>query len=164
MVLETELDISLKKMKMKLYRSRSHGNCFFQSISKFFKLLGDDKGTTSDIRKNCINYILQNQSIREYISMHLGMTNEEIDNDLYELRVEGVYELDIFDILPVVIATQYNIKVSIYTYMDLSNTEIHKDEKDTYLPIEYGSYKKRHLSEINLLYRNLEHYDLLYPI
>lgn len=164
MVLETELDISLKKMKMKLYRSRPHGNCFFQAISKYFKLMKDDKGFTSDIRKRCISYISQNQFVKEYISTHLGMTYQEIDNDLYELRVDGVYEIDIFDILPVIVASQYNVKVSIYTYMDSSNEEIYKDEKETYYPIHYQTHKQRNSKEIHLLYRNLEHYDLLFPM
>ena len=156
---------SLKRLDMKLYRSKPHGNCFFSSLSKYFNLSNNTQGTAKDIRKNVIQFIKENQYVFDYISNVAGMTPNEIDDDLYELRQQGVYDLDIFDVLPVIIATQYNIKLCIYTWIELSDQYITKKDMEMYLPIKYqGNNIKRNLNEISLLYSNLEHYDLLYPL
>ena len=95
-----------------------------------------------------------------YIQNTLGMTEKQIHDDLYELRNIGVYDLDIFDIIPIIIANQYNIKVSIYTWMEWSEKGIDINDKEIYYPMKYD----KNIKEMSLLYSNMEHYDLLFPI
>tara|TARA_Y100000389_G_C17074336_1_gene323538 strand:- start:81 stop:566 length:486 start_codon:yes stop_codon:yes gene_type:complete len=160
MYVDNILNKSLQLLNLKLYKSNPSGNCFFSSIAKYFKLSNDYKGNAKIIRKNIINYIKNNNDITCYIQNTLGMSLIEINDDLDELRKTGIYDLDIFDILPIIIATQYNIKITIYTWMDLSNTLLNDNDKEIYFPI---NCENREINEIILLYSNLEHYDLLYP-
>jgi hypothetical protein len=153
------LDNSLSKMNFKLYKSKPFGNCFFNSVAKYFRLINNSKGSSKDIRLNLIKYITNNDYIMLYIQNTLGMTEKQTHDDLYELRNIGVYDLDIFDIIPIIIANQYNIKVSIYTWMECSEKEIDSNDKETYYPIKYD----KNIKEMSLLYSNMEHYDLLFP-
>jgi hypothetical protein len=155
------LNESIQRLNLKLYRSKPYGNCFFTSISKHFKLINKPNGSGKDIRKNVIKYIKNNKNIFDYIKTIAGMSSQEVDDDLYELRQDGVYDLDIFDILPVIIATQYNIKICIYTWMEVSNQPITEKDIEIYYPIQIAREK---LGELCLLYSNLEHYDLLFPL
>jgi len=153
------LEESIKKLKLKLYKSKPFGNCFFNSVSKYFRLINDPQGSSKDIRLNLIKYITNNDYIMLYIQNTLGMTEKQIHDDLYELRNLGVYDLDIFDIIPIIIANQYNIKVSIYTWMEWSEKGIDHNDKEIYYPMRYD----KNIKEMLLLYSNMEHYDLLFP-
>lgn len=153
------LNESLYDLNLKIYKCKPSGNCFFTAIAKYFKIINKPKGNAGDIRKNVIQYIKNNNDIILYIQRVLGISIKEIDDELYELRKSGVYDLEIFDLLPIIIADQYNIKVSIYTWMELSEVNITDKDKETYCPINYSGNE---LNEVFLLYSNLEHYDLLY--
>lgn len=154
------LERSLDALKLKIYKSKPFGNCFFSSISRYFKLSNSNHISGRNIRHNVTSYIENNKDIRAVIKAYTGMSEREIINDLIELKKDKVYDIDIFDILPTIIATQYNIKVCIYTWIDGSCKQLTKKDKEIYLPI-HGS--KNINNEIHLLYSNLEHYDLLYP-
>lgn len=150
---------SLNRLAFKLYRSKPFGNCFFNSISKYFRLSSNIRLSGIEIRKNLITYIKNSSFVLEYLQNIGGMSMEKIAEELQELKQSGTYDLDIFDFLPTIIATQYNIRVVIYTWMDGCSTQIGVKDKEIYNPIPDGKPSKK----IQLLYSNLEHYDLLYP-
>lgn len=155
---ETLLE-SIKHLNFKLYYSKPFGNCFFNSIAKYFRLKNKSNITGITIRKEIVKYILNNNNIFNYIISILGIKKKELNMQLNELRKNGVYELDVFDIIPLIIATKYNVKISIYTFMDTNDTIITKKDCETYYPIDN---RNEYLDEISLLYANVEHYDLLY--
>ncbi len=150
---------SLKNMNLKIYKSKPFGNCFFNSISKYMRMSKNIHISGNNIRKNLIQYIEDNSFVINYLQNIGGMSIEDISCDLVELKKSGVYDLDIFDFIPVIIATQYNLKISIYTWIELSDVHLEHKDKETYYPIK----NKKTSGEVILLYSNLEHYDLLYP-
>ena len=158
-MLQETLNESFNELGFKLYKSKPTGNCFFSSLSKYFRLSGCPHGDSKTMRLSLIKYIKQNSDIFEYIQNTLGMSSQEIDDDLYDLRQSGVYDVDIFDVLPVIVATQYDIKVCIYTWMS-ETPYISESDCEVYVPINFKDKNK--ISSIHLLYTDLEHYDLLY--
>lgn len=150
---------SLQHLKLKLYRSKPFGNCFFNSISKYLRLSENIHHSGMKIRQNLIQYIEETPFILEYLQQIGGMSMEQIAEDLQELKQSGVYDLDIFDFLPTIVATQYRIKVVIYTWMDFTSSILNDKDKEVYHPVNHI----KSTGEIYLLYSNLEHYDLLFP-
>lgn len=157
---ETLLE-SIEQLNFKLYYSKPFGNCFFNSIAKYFRLKYKTNINGMQIRKNIVEYILDNNKIFNFIISMLGIKKKELNIQLNELKKNGVYELEVFDILPVIMATKYNVKISIYTFMESNDDIISKNDCETYYPIEN---RNENLEEISLLYANVEHYDLLYYI
>ena len=153
------LNESISDMNLRIYQSKPFGNCFFTSIAKHLRLSKIIKMTGREIRKNVVKYVHDNEFIIDYIQKFTGMTRENINEDLCDLKKDGVYEVELFDLLPIIIATQYNMKISIYTWMECSEEGINESDKESYYPIHSNHWQ----GEIKLLYSNLEHYDLLYP-
>lgn len=152
---------SLTNLNFKLYKSQPMGNCFFNSIAKYFRLNDKMNITGKEVRLNLIKFITTNEHIMKYMETTLAMSNKDIHDELYELRNNGVYDLDIFDIIPIIIATQYNIKVCIYTWMICSENLLNESDCEIYVPItDYDT----NINKIHLLYSNMEHYDLLFPL
>lgn len=150
---------SLDHLQFKLYRSKPFGNCFFNSISKYLRLSKNIQISGMKVRYKLIQYIEETPLILDYLQQIGGMNTERIAEDLHELKQSGVYDLDIFDFLPTIVATLYRKKVVIYTWMTSSSSILNDNDKEIYYPIDH--HKPR--EEIQLLYSNLEHYDLLFP-
>lgn len=161
---------SLNELDFKLYRTRPSGNCFFSCMAKYLRMNGfcnqnlKKKGpiNTGFVRESLIKYIQTNRFIINFIQQNAGMSKKDIEEDLYELRQSGVYDLDIFDLIPIIIATQYNINVCIFTWISSSSNMISYDDCEVYCPIGCSKKESKQLGKVHLLYTDLEHYDLLY--
>jgi len=155
------------------------GNCFFRSIAKhceFENIKIDGKEVIfSDLRNKCIDYlqglidiewelpedyrsIIPNIKFNTYSDedKKIEITDKdkkiEINKRLNNLKEEGVYQTDEFDMIIQYAADAINMTLNIYS-IDENNENI-----------RLTSYVPEHpITEINLLYLNIDHYELLYP-
>ena len=138
------------------------GDCFFRTIAKHCEF----EGIQIDhilLRNKIVRYIdkrIENEwkmpeKEREILpsiifnSVSNNDKKEELREKLNVLRTEGIYERDEFDILVEYAADALNMTLNIYSI-------------DSNIRISHH-VPSRSLIEINLLYVNRNHYELLYP-
>ena len=138
------------------------GDCFFRTIAKHCEFEGV-KIDPIVLRNKIVRYIEKRiehewkipEKEREILSSILfnSISNNDKKKELREklnaLKTEGIYERDEFDILVEYAADALNMTLNIYSI-------------DSNIRISHH-VPSRSLIEINLLYVNRNHYELLYP-
>ena len=156
------------------------GNCFFHSINLHYVLQTKtiDIMTTfiavppvpntykyhknpdsSIIRNEIFEFMQNNEEIREFITIYGGYEDKAIlDNEINDMNKDTKYDIPLFDLFPVIVATLYQCSISIYA--------VTADNKKVMNIAEPQIYKGLNSQEddpvINLLYINQSHYELLY--
>jgi len=140
----------------------SDGDCFFRTIAKHCEFEGIQIDPIV-LRNKIVRYIEKRiehewripEKEREILSSIIfkGVSNDEKKEELREklnaLKTEGIYERDEFDILVEYAAHAINMTLNIYSI-------------DSNIRISHHVPSKS-LIEINLMYVNRNHYELLYP-
>ena len=140
----------------------SDGDCFFRTIAKHCEFEGIQIDPIL-LRNKIVRYIEKRieheweipEKEREILpsilfnSVSNDKKKEELHQKLNALKTEGTYEIDEFDILVEYAADALNMTLNIYSI-------------DSNIRISHHVPSKS-LIEINLLYVNRNHYELLYP-
>jgi hypothetical protein len=126
------------------------GNCFFDTLSKFYELNGIEK-SHSELREELITYIDKNKvKIKQYHDGNEKSFNKAVD----ELSILGAWCSNLGDSVPSIAATAFNIKIIIHDVRQKNKViprNINRIELDP------GGNPKY---TVNML-RNKNHYELL---
>jgi hypothetical protein len=160
------------------------GNCFFHCIHLYFILssisfvafhnifIEISASTPSifryknsiysyKIRNEIFEFIHNNEAMQDFICLYGGYEDnlENLVKEVDDLQQDTNYEIPLFDLFPVVIATLYQVNVCIFP------VEVHEGGDDCKFT-DCQTYKGLNPQEkdptINLLYINSCHYELLY--
>jgi hypothetical protein len=82
--------------------------------------------------------------------------------EVNELNIDTNYEIPLFDLFPIVVATLYKINLCIYP-VSVMGEECHFKEPQVYKPLDLPSCIDIKLT-VNFLYINGLHYELLYDV
>ncbi len=140
----------IKKNNFTKVETAEDGNCFFDTLSKFYEL-NEIKKSHSELRKELITYIDKNKvKIQQY---HAG-NEKSFNNAIDELSKLGAWSSNLGDSVPSIAATAFNIKIIIHDVHQknkINPRNINRIELD---PGEKPDYT------VNML-RNKNHYELL---
>ena len=165
----------------------SDGNCFFHSLQIYFMLNCIIKSSkifyknftgippventfqynqafgqkTTDLRNQIFRFIRDNEEIQNLLCLYGGYENSVLlMKEVNELNKDTKYEIPLFDLFPIIVATLYKVNICIY------QVDIINDYTDCVFrePQIYKSFNNEEEGlTINLLYINGIHYELLYP-
>lgn len=130
--------------KFKIIKIDADGNCLFNCFIKQGMILE----SLDDFRYNIKEFMKDNQG--DYDTQ--GMNNREWDSYTDDIKKNGEWNKDIFDIVPLAISKMKNITIHIFDYKSMNNDGVEMiQEKPTII----GDYEK------NIYLRKLDnHYDL----
>lgn len=131
--------------KFKIIKIDADGNCLFNCFIK----QGVISESLDDFRYTIKEFMKNNKD--DYDTQ--DMSNREWDYHTDPIKINGVWDKDIFDIVPYAISKMINIKLNIFNFISMNNggTEMISDK-----PTIIGDYNK------NIYLMKLDnHYDLL---
>ena len=162
------------------------GNCFFHAIYLYFILTASlrhdvcynnfisyfipvgqvsntftyyKKPNSSVIRNEIFEFIQTNKEIRDFITIYGGYEDKQVLNsEIHALQRDTNYEIPLFDLFPIVVATLYQCNICIYA-VNGDNNSIEIQPPQLYKGINNNDNNPL----INLLYINQCHYELLFP-
>lgn len=112
------------------------------------------------IRKELAEF-LKKEDIHNFIVERGGYNGNEkgLQHEIDKVLINGIYNVPIFDLFPIIIATMYNFKVVIHPVL------FTRSSCSMGIPQEYHSIYETTTDGcvLNLLYLNGNHYDLLVP-
>lgn len=151
----SKLEESIDKLGLQQFDVKADGDCLFHSLVFLFK---DQTVTSKDIRKKMVDYICENSEIYEYITVMGGYGDRMhiLREELEYISNPKTYDVPIFDLFPVIIASAFQIELQIYPWQSNDENDIGITECDmeSYMPLNPSVY----VPIIKLLYVDGIHY------
>jgi hypothetical protein len=155
------IEKSVLDLGFQIISSKDDSNSFFNSISTYFNLNGENFGDANTLRQNLVYYIISNEEIKSYLVEVGGIDFNQLNDELQMLEKKNTSDIELFDFIPSIIATQYNISICIFNWQKNSSKGILTKDKLCYSPL---FNKETEIPIIYLVNINNIHYDLLVPI
>jgi hypothetical protein len=166
-----KLEESIIELGLLQFDVKDDGDCLFHSLEFLFNIMERNEGTALDIRKKVVDFIIHNDEIFNYVTImggydeirYVGLRKipkngtEFLREELEQISHPKTFEVPVFDLFPVIIATLFQIELKIYPWQskDPNDDGINENIAESYIPLNRNT---EFLPAIKLLYVDGIHY------